>query len=115
MCLDKGDTLDIGIGGLSFISNIRLPIERYFILQFTTQLIEENIKVYGYPIWIEEMENNLYKYGIELTIDENERMDLTKILNQVQIKMRNNILFAEGNFISISANAYFKSLGRIQQ
>lgn len=100
---------NIGPGGLCFISNIRFPVERYFILQFSTQLIDENIKVYGYPVWAEEIDDNLYKYGIEFTIDENERMDLTKILNQVQIKMKNNILFAEGDFISISPNAYFKS------
>ena len=100
---------NIGPGGLCFISNIRFPVERYFILQFSTQLIDENIKVYGYPVWAEEIDDNLYKYGIEFTIDENERMDLTKILNQVQIKMKNNILCAEGDFISISPNAYFKS------
>ena len=52
--------------------------------------------------------NNLYKHGVEFTIDENERTSLTGILNHVQIKMRNNILFTDGRFVSKSARAYFK-------
>ena len=57
----------------------------------------EDIKVYGY--WREKLGDDLFKCGIEFTIDENERTNLTRILNQVQVKMRNNILFAEGDFI----------------
>ena len=36
---------NIGPGGLCFLSNISLPIERDLILQFTTELLEEEIKV----------------------------------------------------------------------
>ncbi|HHV72938.1 MAG TPA: EAL domain-containing protein, partial [Clostridia bacterium] len=100
---------NIGPGGLSFISNIRFPVEKYFILQFITRLIGEDIKVYGYPARREKLGDDLFKYGIEFTIDENERTNLTRILNQVQVKMRNNILFAEGDFISTSPYAYFNS------
>lgn len=99
---------NIGPGGLCFISNIRFPIEKGIILQFTTELIEKEIKVYGCPVWTEEIDNKLYEYGVEFTIDENERGDLIGDLNQVQIKIRKNILFAEGSFISGSYNQYFK-------
>lgn len=99
---------NMGPGGLRFISNIRFPVEKFFILQFTTELLGEKIKVYGYPVWGEKLENNLYQYGLEFTIDENERMELTRLLNQVQIKMRKNVLFAEGNFVPQNPGVYFK-------
>jgi len=99
---------DIGPGGLCFISNIKFPVRNEIILQFTFKLLEEEIKVRGYIIRIREAKNNLYEYGVEFTIDENERVNLIRILNQVQIKIRKNIMFSEGSFISVSDYAYFK-------
>jgi len=79
-------------------------------LQFTSELIDKEIKVHGYIVWMHEIGNNLYKHGVEFTIDENERTNLTRILNQVQIKMRNNIMFDDGRFVSKSYRTYFKLL-----
>lgn len=98
---------NIGPGGLCFISNIKFPIEKDIILQFTTELMEKGIRVYGHPVWTEEIDNKCHEYGVEFTIDENERVDLIGILNQIQIKVKKNILFAEGSFISGSYNQYF--------
>lgn len=110
--LDIGNTKvlikNMGPGGLCFISNVRFPAERGITLQFTTELLEEELKVYGCIVWAEEKKNNLYEYGVEFTIDENGRSDLIMELNKVQIKMRNNILFAEGSFTSDSYIQYFK-------
>jgi hypothetical protein len=102
---------NIGPGGLCFLSNISLPIERDLILQFTTELLEEEIKVFGHLVWTEEY-TNYHEYGVEFIVDENERADLVKILNQVQIRMKNDILFDEGNFITIGPNSYFKKLNK---
>lgn len=98
---------DIGPGGLAFISNIRFPIKESMILQFKTELIGEEIKVCGHPVWTEELQEDLYEYGIEFVFDENERTVLTRVLNQFQIKMRNNVGFSEGRFISHSPLSYF--------
>lgn len=100
---------NIGPGGLCFISNINLPIKRDIILKFTSQLMEKEVMVYGCPIWKEEFDNNLFEYGIEFTIDENERTEITGILNQVQVRFRNNTKFADGRFISVSPVRYFNS------
>ncbi|NLY42632.1 MAG: EAL domain-containing protein [Clostridiaceae bacterium] len=99
---------NIGPGGLCFISPIRFPIIREIILQFITQLIGEEIIVYGCPVWTREIDDGLFEYGVEFTFDENKRTELIRVLNQVQIKMKNDILFADGNFVSISPNSYFK-------
>lgn len=98
---------NIGPGGLCFISNIKFPVEREVVLQFTTELMEKEVKVYGSPVWVEEVDKNLYEYGVEYTLGENDRDELIKALNQVSVKMKNNIMFADGSFISGSFNKYF--------
>lgn len=99
---------NIGPGGLCFISNIRFPITRDIILQFSTQLLGKEIKVFGCPVWSADTDGNLYEYGIEFTFDENERVNVTGVLNQVQIKMKNNKGFNEGSFITTSIKQYFQ-------
>ncbi|MGN9165860.1 EAL domain-containing protein [Tissierellaceae bacterium HCP3S3_D8] len=99
---------NMGPGGLCFISNIRFPIKEDVILQFTTELLEQKIKVYGNPVWTREIHDGIYEYGIKFTFGENERVDLIRVLNQVQIKMRNNMAFAKGRFISDPPILYFK-------
>ncbi|WP_069998990.1 EAL domain-containing protein [Cellulosilyticum sp. I15G10I2] len=76
---------NIGPGGLCFISNIRFPVKRDMVLQFTTQLLGKEIKLYGCPVWANEVNGNLYEYGLEFIFDEKERTILTRILNQLQI------------------------------
>lgn len=102
---------NIGPGGLCFISNIRLPVDEQIILQFKTYLIGEEIRVYGCTVWTGEMEDNLFEYGVKFTFDENKRTDLIRVLNQVQVKMRNDVLFADGSFISGSGSphVYFET------
>lgn len=98
---------DMGPGGLCFISDIRFPVEKNMILQFKTELVGEQITVYGNPVWTEQIDDKAYKYGIEFKVDENERMELIRILNKVQIKMRKDVLFAEGNFFPGNHVQYF--------
>jgi len=99
---------NMGPGGLCFISDIRLPVVKDIILQFTAQLLNEDIKVYGYPVWIRQMDNKIYEYGVQFTFGENERADLIRVLNQVQVRMKNNMLFSDGSFVSVSQAAYFR-------
>jgi len=105
---------NMGPGGLCFISNIKFPVVKDIILQFTTELMGNEIKVHGHPVWTKEIDNELYEYGIQLheygvefIIDENERMELIRELNMAQIKMRKNELFVDGRFISGTHVQYF--------
>lgn len=91
---------NIGPGGLCFISDIRLPADKDILLQFTTELLTQEIQVHGNLVWTDEYDDNLFVYGIEFQCDENKRSELVGLLNKVQLKMRNNILFDEGSFYS---------------
>ncbi len=98
---------NIGPGGLCFISNILFPVRRDIILQFTATLLGKRLRVYGCPVWSGDLDANLYEYGIEFTFDENDRKLLTRLLHQVQIKMKNSRGFKEGSFIKVSMIRYF--------
>jgi len=101
---------NIGPGGLCFVSNIKFPVKNDVVLQFTFQLLGQEIVVSGYIVWSKkEEEDNLYEYGIKFIMDESERASLIRILNQVQIKIRRNILFSEGSFVSVSYKTYFRN------
>jgi diguanylate cyclase (GGDEF)-like protein/PAS domain S-box-containing protein len=101
---------NIGPGGLCFISNIDLPVRRDIILRVTTELIGEELNVQGCSVWKKIQDDNLYEYGVEFSLDENERTNLIRILNNVQIKMKNNPLFADGSFVASSPSIYFKTI-----
>ena len=98
---------NIGPGGLCFIANIRLPLDKDFLVQFQTQVLEEDIKVNGKLVWDQELGDNLYRYGVEFVIDEDDRTYLIKILNEVQIRMKADILFTDANFTSLTPTVYF--------
>lgn len=114
----KGRNVDVGNSkvlisnisavGLCFISNLRLPAERQIILQFFTQLDNTIIKINGYIVWSKEADNDLFEYGVEFIIGEKERTDLLNLLDKIKIKMDSDISLPEGNFISSSAEVYFK-------
>lgn len=98
---------NIGPGGLCFISNIKLPVEEDTILQFKIILLNKELELYGHPVRAINVGNIIYEYGVKFTINEAVRENLNKILIQVQIKMKNDILFDEGKFITCSAEEYF--------
>lgn len=99
---------DMGPGGLCFNANIRFPLDRDIILKFMTELLGEEIRVFGRIVWMKEVDEQLYEYGIEFTFDENDRMNLTKLLNQVQIKLRNIDDFVDGAFVAATPKSYFQ-------
>lgn len=79
---------NIGPGGLGFHSSIRLPNKRGVVLAFDTTILDHVLKLYGQIVWSREAGEHNYEYGVELLIDEAERANLTKILNQLQILFR---------------------------
>lgn len=98
---------NIGPGGLCFMTKVRFPIKRDIIIQFSTELMEKELKVYGRLVWAEEIQENIHQYGIEFTFSENEQEELTRILNQYQVRLRNNNGQYVGSFIHESYNQYF--------
>jgi len=59
---------DIGIGGLRFLSHLSLAVDADIVFEMETEILGELIKVSGYIVWQQEIENGIYQYGLEFTI-----------------------------------------------
>lgn len=101
---------NIGPGGLCFITNVKLPVKKDLILGFVTDLMGKTVKVHGTPVWSEELEQGLHIIGLEFKFDENARMELTRLLNNVQIRVKKDYGFNDGSFVTDSINRYFTSI-----
>ncbi len=55
---------------------------------------------------MKEHDKNLYEYGVEFAIDERDREHLMKDLWYIQMQIKTNDVFTDGDF-AVSANEYF--------
>lgn len=72
---------NFGADGLKFISPMRFPVNPHIVLRLSTTIFEE-LTLDGRVVWVNERESGLYEYGIEFFIDEDERVNLIRTLNQ---------------------------------
>ncbi|HCX64455.1 MAG TPA: hypothetical protein DHN33_04505 [Eubacteriaceae bacterium] len=111
--VDVGNTKvlikNMGPGGLCFVSNIVFPVENELVLRFVTELMEKELRVKGSLVWMEEVDERIFEYGVKFEIDEDERTHLVKELSQIQIKMRKDIVFVDGSFTKASPYRYFNA------
>lgn len=91
--------LNIGGGGLSFVSHLRLPSNDKIVYQFETELMGEKMVLQGNIVWGKEVKSNIYQYGLKFIVSEHEREKLISLLNIVQIQLRNKRIIRGSNFI----------------
>ncbi|WP_053600495.1 EAL domain-containing protein [Bacillus sp. FJAT-18017] len=99
---------NIGLGGLRFLSNIRLPVHRDIILEFETEILGSTIKMVGSVVWMREMKSNIHQYGIEFSIDETERSVLAPLFEELAFHLRKNPLIPDGSFVTVDPYTFFK-------
>jgi len=97
----------MGSGGLCFISDVNFPIKNDWILQFKTDLLGEDIQMEGTPVWRKDREDGTLLYGLKFIIDENLRMKIVRLLNKVRFRMKKDIAFNEGRFITTTIKDFF--------
>lgn len=72
---------NISIGGLRFVSDIKLPTRGDAIYQIKTELLGKLIILMGNIVWKEEINEDIMEYGIEFTISEDEQASLSTLLD----------------------------------
>ncbi len=95
-------------GGIRIETNIKLPVRSDLLLQFTTVLFGEKLELYGSIVWNKESDYDYQLYGISFRIDDNSRTHLTYLLNQLQVKLRQNSIIPECSFVLIDKKSFFK-------
>ena len=98
---------DIGPGGVCYESQIKFPLNKDFVLGITTTILDHNLSFQGRNVWCKEVDNGLYQYGFQFNMEESERADLVKLLNQLQVKYKKELLVPGGNFIPLENKAHF--------
>ena len=98
---------DIGPGGLKFLSTIQLPIHPDIIYQFETIIMNQHITLNGHIVWKNEVKD-IFQYGVQFLMDENERVRLLKILNHFSLQLKNNPFVPDCSFIEEEKFSYLK-------
>lgn len=99
---------DIGLGGLSFASNIKMAVRPDMVISMETEILGQKMEFVGRIVWSKDWENDIYHYGVEFLIDEDERDTIAKLLNTLAVKLRNNSILPDCRFIVTDPKSYFK-------
>lgn len=77
----KVEVRNISSEGLCFASAVRIPVNREITLQFRLPLKDGGqMRIYGYPVWVQEVEENSFEYGVAYDHDPAEMSELTMAL-----------------------------------
>jgi hypothetical protein len=82
--------LDIGPGGLRFLTNLKLPVNPYVVLEFQTRILDHTLNFHGYIVRKVEGREEFHEYGVKFVLEEQEQMQLTSLLNSLSIRLRRN-------------------------
>lgn len=105
---------DIGLGGLCFLSHIRLAIISDIILEFSLQIMGQAIDVCGHVVWSQEIDDGVYQYGIEFIMDEKVRDRLAKLLMDLELQLRKSPIVPKCDIVSVDRVNYVKNIVRQQ-
>ncbi|MBB6447610.1 EAL domain-containing protein [Bacillus benzoevorans] len=103
---------NIGLGGLRFLSDLRLAIHRDIILEFETEILGHTIKLSGAVVWMKEVKPGIYQYGFEFSIGESDRAALTSLLNKFAIQLAKPPLIPNCRFVTTNRYHFFKEKNR---
>lgn len=108
--LGKAEVLieDIGLGGLRFLSDIRLTVHQDIILEFEAEILGNIVNLQGTVVWMKEIRYGIYQYGIEFIFDDNVQSDLTQILNRLAIVLRKNPSPPDSSFVTVNKYSFFR-------
>ncbi|MGE6754670.1 EAL domain-containing protein [Rossellomorea sp. NPDC071047] len=98
---------DMGLGGIRFLSQIHLPVRNDVVINIETDVLGQPLLFQGHVVWKNEYTSNVYQYGLQFTISEKETFKLSKVMNQLQLELKDKSLVSEGRFLSVSAKEYF--------
>jgi hypothetical protein len=83
---------NIGPGGLRFMVGVKLPVNSDILLMFKTQIVNQMYVLYGFIVWYNELDNDIYEYGVQFQMKEKEHEELVNALNLLAIKQRDGVL-----------------------
>lgn len=99
---------NISIGGLKFLSTLRLPVYSSITFQFSFQLMGEFYDLTGMIVNMNEEAEGIYAYGVAFHIAESEKDRISRAINKMTVLKRGNKTIPETNFIKDTPAHFFK-------
>lgn len=73
-------------------------------------ILGEIINVCGRIVWKQEIDQDIYQYGLEFIIHEKERDHLTRVLNELDMKIKKSPLVPNCRLIKMDKINYLKNV-----
>ena len=101
---------DLGLGGLRFLSSLKMSVHPEIILEFETEILGEIIKFYGMIVWLRELQEGIFQYGLEFTIHENELAPMARLMNKFALQLKKSPFLPNCSFVKIDKYNYIKNI-----
>jgi len=99
---------NISLGGIRFLSTLRLPINTHIKLNFHFKLMNESFDLNGTLVYKNDEKAELFSYGVSFHITEGERDKLAEVINKMTVLKRQNVKIPDTVFIEGSSFAFFR-------
>ena len=110
MELGKSNVLieDMSIGGLRYVSTLKLPIRGDVLFQFETEILGKAITLNGSIVWKEEINEDLIEYGIKFMIGKDEQASLSSLIHTFTKLLKNSTNLPPYRMVTEDTYQYFK-------
>ena len=110
MELGKSNVLieDMSIGGLRYISTLKLPVRGDVLFQFETEILGRAITLNGSIVWKEEVNEDLIEYGIKFMIGKDEQASLSSLIHTLTKLLKNSTNLPPYRMVTEDTYQYFK-------
>ncbi|MFJ8064732.1 EAL domain-containing protein [Psychrobacillus sp. NPDC096426] len=99
---------DISIGGLRYVSTLKLPVRGDILFKFKTEILGKSITLYGSIVWKEEINEELVEYGIKFIIGKGEQTSLSSLINTFTKSLKHDKSLPPYRMINEDRYQYFK-------
>ncbi|HET7627920.1 MAG TPA: EAL domain-containing protein [Bacillales bacterium] len=99
---------NISLGGLRFMSQLRLTTQADILYSFKVQMMDTLIKLAGKIVWSYEKQKDIFQYGVEFIIQEQERDALSSLLNKLRGRLKSNSVLKDGPFVTENPILYLQ-------
>nr|WP_106782342.1 EAL domain-containing protein [Lysinibacillus timonensis] len=97
---------NISLGGIKFLSNLKLPINSNMKFKFDFQLINQTFEIEGTLKWITDEFGNIFSYGVSFHVDRVLEDTLAPIINRMSALNKINKRIPDTEFIFDEAHLY---------
>ncbi|WP_413359116.1 EAL domain-containing protein [Robertmurraya sp. 2P01SA] len=98
---------NLSLGGLKYLSNINLPIQKDMVIMISTQILGMEVKFFGRNVWKLE-ENGFHEYGFEFILHEVERDRLAPLFNKMVLQLKESTILPDSSILQEKKGVYLK-------